>query len=118
MIRILFVDDDSDYLEVTSELLQRVYGHRVTSVEDLGSALAEARSSRFDCLVTDKNLGRSRGVMPLLDFMQSERPGVPVIICSGEPGEHVKRELYCQGFVYKPYAVDELPGLIKRLVVK
>ncbi|MFH1294326.1 MAG: hypothetical protein ABIH90_00095, partial [Candidatus Aenigmatarchaeota archaeon] len=63
--------------------------------------IAEARSTPFDYLITDKNIGGHRGIVPLLDVMQQERPHVPVILCSAEDGEQAVKELYCHEFVRK-----------------
>lgn len=101
MSKILLVDDDPDVLKEVTEALNDE-GHFVTSVSDLGSALREARMLKEgNVVVTDKNLGRHRGVEPFLDYLRYEKPEVKVILFSGEPSYRAKQELYCHDFVVK-----------------
>lgn len=98
MATVLLVDDDIDYLEAETEALRELGGFDVSPVSDLAEAIRAARSGTFGILVTDKNIGGHRGLVPLLDFMQQERPETPVLINSAEPDEGVRQHLYCHDF--------------------
>lgn len=115
MARILLVDDDLFYLTGTEELLRRYGDHQVTTAQDLGQALSEVRASRYDVVITDKNLGGSRGVLPLLEFLKDERPETKVVLNTAEPhSSRLKEELCFSRFHYKPDC--RLPEVISRLV--
>jgi len=115
MIRVLLVDDDLDYLEGETGLLRRSDSGEidVTPVNELGEAICAVRSGSFDILVTDKNIGGHRGLIPLLTVMKEERPSIPVIINSAEPDTGVQRELYCHGFNDK--IRDRSEGLVAKI---
>ena len=79
-------------------------------------AIREARTGSFDVLLTDKNLGRHRGIEPLLRVMQEERPSIPVIISSAEDGTQARKELYCHDYIEKDVSdfLGRLQAAIKR----
>ncbi len=101
MTTILFIDDDPRVPRDWRKIL-KPSGYRIISALDLPEGMRRAEEGGYDILVTDKNLGGvHRGVRPLLDYMERERPFVPVIIHSGEPGTSAKKELYCTEFTSK-----------------
>ena len=63
MATILWVDDEPEMQEVHGENLHDEYGHSVIAVTTLDEALRAAKATRFDLLVTDKNLGAHRGIL-------------------------------------------------------
>jgi predicted glycosyltransferase len=68
------------------------------------------KSGSYDFVIVDKNLGTHRGVSPLLDFLQEERPDTKVVLFSAEDGIRAKKELYCHAFVSKiSVHYDNLP---------
>ena len=115
MPRILLVDDNNTGRRAVHKFLSRL-GYDVFSVPNLKEALVEAKTSSFDLLITDKNLGGwRRGVRPLLDYMQEERPGVPVLLASGEDGRQAQKELYCHGFFRKSSGSERLAAVVSEL---
>jgi DNA-binding NtrC family response regulator len=97
MVRVLVIDDEPSVLQ-SAKLLLGSAGYSVIVASNLAQGLREAKGSRFDILWTDKNIGRHRGLVPLLDYMESEKVGVPVVISSGEDGWQAVKELYCHAF--------------------
>jgi DNA-binding NtrC family response regulator len=97
---ILMVDDADYLLPAACRELEHMGYFAMTAV-GLRQGLEMARECPFDLLITDKNLGRQRGVVPLLDYMKEEKPHVPVLIFSGEDGKQARKELYCHGFAVK-----------------
>jgi len=102
---ILMVDDATYLLSTVRDELEDM-GYFVITAASLKEGLVIAREYNFDLLITDKNLGYNRGVVPLLDYMSEEKPFVPVLLFSGEDGKQARKELYCHGFAEKA-ACDE-----------
>lgn len=81
-LAVLVVDDDPLVLENTSALLEDL-GYRVTAVDNAEAALCLLRAQgNFDILVTDHMMPGMTGAQ-LADTLQTERPGMPVLLVSG-----------------------------------
>ncbi|MCQ2028476.1 response regulator [Stutzerimonas zhaodongensis] len=81
-LTVLVVDDDALVLENTSALLEDL-GYSVTAVDSALAALSLLRGrSHFDILVTDHMMPGMTGAQ-LADTLQTERPGLPVLLVSG-----------------------------------
>ena len=101
MTTLLIVDDNENYRREMGEYFQNK-GYHVQRVADLRAALIEVQYLQpGDLVVTDKNLGEHRGIIPLLNYLQSEKPDVKVIIASGEVSLYATKELYHHGFYQK-----------------
>lgn len=99
MIKVLIVDDCEDVLDADKMYLSKYF--QIVTASNLRDALIVTKNESIDVLVTDKNIWGHRGVLPLLDYMQHEKPYVPVIIHSGEDGYRARKELYCHAFLEK-----------------
>ena len=115
MANILVVDDEPLILKTTCDIL-RDKGHSVTAVAAPDEALRCTKSLTYDLIITDKNLGSHRGVTPLLDYLQEERPYTKVLLISAEDGRQAKRELYCNDFYSKFDGFNGFIDLVDRLV--
>ncbi len=79
--RILLVDDQADVREGVAEML-RSMGHQVSAVDGGPAALALARRSRFDVVVTDVGMPGMNG-LEVAERLRTLAPAVPVILLSG-----------------------------------
>jgi len=100
MADILVVDDEEDSAYAARRLLE-CRGHSVEVQHGLADALRAVKSARYDIVVTDKNLGGRRGVVPLLDYLEEERPDTVVVLYSAEDMIQARRELKADVFVSK-----------------
>ncbi|HAM72339.1 MAG TPA: hypothetical protein DCM86_11905, partial [Verrucomicrobiales bacterium] len=84
--RILIVDDEAGIARFAARLLTRL-GYHPTAVVDPVEALDRflAAPGEFDALVTDLTMPRLTGV-DLARRILAERPGLPVIFCTGNRG--------------------------------
>jgi len=115
MAYILFVEDDKKNRETHAELF-RLEGHIVKEAPNLESALEEAKYlTEGSVVITDKNLGSHRGIFPLLNYLEENKPDVKVILYSGEVNEFARRELYCHAFFQKGDDIEELLNMISQL---
>ncbi|WP_181687257.1 ATP-binding protein [Halorhabdus salina] len=96
-IRVLHVDDDPDFLERTSTMLD-AEGDRLT-VETASSgakALEMLGEGRFECIVSEYELPGRDG-LELLDAVRSEYPDVPFILYTARGSEGVASEAISAG---------------------
>jgi len=100
MADVLVVDDDEFGAYAIRRLLEQS-GHSVEVQHGLAGALRSVRSLRYDAVVTDKNLGGHRGVVPLLDYLHEECPGTKVVLYSAEDMTQARKELPADAFVSK-----------------
>ena len=109
MHTILLVDDEPNYLIVLSELLIDS-GHEVFTAASGEEALAQARSSDLDVVVTDMQMPGMDG-MALLAAIKEINPHLPVIIITAfAEVEKAVKAMQAGAFSYlaKPFANDEL----------
>ena len=79
--KIFLVDDDSDFLQETSELLSEV-GYTTETCQDPHLALEGIKSFQPDCVLLDMRMPSLDG-QDLLLLIRRRHPDLAVIICSG-----------------------------------
>ncbi|MBN8227562.1 response regulator [Corallococcus macrosporus] len=88
MSTILLVDDDTEILEILSEVLG-LLGHRTLLAQDGEQALALALRERPDLVVTDCMMPRMTGVELCTALAQvKEFQGLPIIMHSASQNPH------------------------------
>jgi DNA-binding response OmpR family regulator len=108
-IRLLLVDDESDFLTAYT----RRFARRNVDVTCVGSgreALDAVRLKRFDAVVLDVMMPGMSGIETLRQLKKLE-PDLPVIILTGHANsEALVQGLSCGAFDYmlKPVGTDEL----------
>ncbi len=118
---LLLVDDEEVVLEVGQELLEAL-GYRVLTGKDGKEAVETYKKKQddIDCVVLDM-------VMPTMgggeayDRMKEINPDIKVLLSSGysidgEATEILKRG--CNGFIQKPFRMNELAEKIREIVEK
>ncbi|MFB6207558.1 MAG: response regulator [Haloglomus sp.] len=97
VIRVLHVDDDREFAELTGATLERT--HDSFTVETAGSA-AEAMErlseAEFDCVVSDYDMPGQDGIA-FLDAVRAEAPDLPFILFTGKGSEQVASEAISAG---------------------
>ena len=86
--KILYVDDDIDSRMIVSAYLRNL-GYQVATADEAGAALRLMRRNRPDAVVLDTNLIDMDGPQ-LLERLEREQPGVPIILYS-EMSPHSKK---------------------------
>ncbi len=114
--RILLVDDDKKVAFMVRHMLEKL-GYQVTCILESPKALHLFRESpgAFDLVITDLTMPGLTGY-ELSDKISRERPGIPIVLCTGF-GEHINRKKYydhgVRGFLNKPVSVKEVSYLIR-----
>ena len=88
MSTILLVDDEPEFLDLYTEVLEQM-DHRVVRAHDGHEALALAHVRRPDLVVTDWQMPRMSGVELCQCLLQDEEfQGIPIIMHSAERDPH------------------------------
>ena len=120
MFEILVVDDEADICWALESAL-RDAGFRVTPVNEGLGAIREVTERSFDAAIVDVELPGKSG----LEVSQQIRkldPGLKVVLISGyhyaddQPIQTVIREGGCEGFISKPFDLDEVSALLRRVI--
>lgn len=125
MARILIVDDDPDFHDFLSVLLE-LEGYEVRSAYDGASALEQLAEDEIDLVLLDVLMPGMDGFDVLTALTREDRPEPerkvpPVIFVSAlADDKHVRRGLSLGGIHYisKPLDVLELMGTIKEILAE
>jgi CheY-like chemotaxis protein len=95
---ILFVDDDTAFLQLTGELMQQASsgGWQVIMADNPARALGALKEHNFDMIVVDERMP----VMSGLQFVRLARarfPNVPIVVLTGHADQHTKDDLAREG---------------------
>lgn len=115
MATVLIVEDDAQTARMLSMLLE-LEGHRPVVCPTPEEALTCLREARPEVVVMDFYLGRRRAP----DLLQAIRAdpalqSVRVIVVSGDDQETAARQAGADCFLLKPFAMEELLGVIRAL---
>jgi DNA-binding NtrC family response regulator len=115
---VLLVDDEPELRRLLHRTLSRA-GFEVVDAENGRVALEAARLTRFDAVISDVRMP-CMGGMELLERLQLEAPGLPVVLISGSL-ELTDREgaiaLGAFDFLPKPIQLTEVNEVALRAVV-
>ena len=116
--QLLVVEDDEILLDTYLELLEPHY--RVLAAATLKDALALARETRVDLILTDFHLGTEPGtalVRALED--DADRPPIPIVMITGDASVRTRAmELGVDAFLTKPVLAAALLETVKLALVR
>ncbi|MGD9158057.1 MAG: response regulator [Desulfobacteraceae bacterium] len=120
-IRLLLVDDDINLLELTSQLLFRK-GYLVTPVTGSSEAITilNINHGAYDVVVTDLCMPENNGI-ELAIMIKTISADIPVILHTGKIDLIDERQIALAGIaevITKPYRVEELDKIIKKVLKK
>lgn len=117
--QILFIDDETEIVDVGQQALE-LLGYHVETRTSAREALALFQSDprRFDLVITDMTMPGLTGDQ-LAVKLKEIRKEIPIILCTGYH-QGISRErvesLGIEGFIKKPYKIEKLVGMIRRLI--
>ena len=120
--RISVINDNPQFLDLMSAILDEDAGYEVALFTGEATTMAELAASTPDLIVVDLLLGGASGwEIVALSRADPRLAGVPIIICSADVIALRARdtELKQIGGVHvlaKPFGIDELTGLVERLI--
>jgi len=116
---ILIVDDNPDLLSVLVSLLE-LSGHTIYSADRYEEALEVIETKKPQLAVLDYHLAARGQGLGMLEVIRS-RPdlsGIKVIMISGLDAEDECRSKGADGFLQKPFELDDLLAEMTRLGVE
>jgi DNA-binding response OmpR family regulator len=115
---ILVVDDEAMLLRLATRVLERA-GYRVLTAADGAEALERfgPAGEGIDLVLLDLTLPRLPGAQ-VLARMGALRPGVPVIISSGDGSRSLDQFPGAGALLAKPYLPDQLCTLVRELLAR
>ncbi|HVO35983.1 MAG TPA: response regulator [Gemmatimonadales bacterium] len=122
MARVLVAEDDADVRRVVGRVLARL-GHEVHDVADGTAALRLIAEMPFDLVITDVYMATVDG-LELLERMQQQHLGVPVVVMSGggfKSRQYVLKIAASCGasaILEKPFTLNELRAAVEPLLQK
>jgi CheY-like chemotaxis protein len=117
-IRIMVVDDEHTMASMLTELLS-MHGATVATFTESPQALLTFQKDphAVDIVITDETMPSLAG-MDMANLMLQERPGLPIVLCTGF-SEHATAELAAHegiaAFMRKPLNIPELIEHIRKL---
>lgn len=116
--KIMMVDDDEELREYIKASLSPSY--KVVTMPDAESALKELSEKQPDLIVTDIRMEGIDGLALLRRIKGNmATQHIPVILCSSEGGSDVRVKGWksgADGYLSKPFTIDELDGMISGLL--
>ena len=96
-IRVLHVDDDPDFRELTAQLLEREDDRiTVTTAADPAEGREHLQSEEFDCVVSDFDMPGESGIA-FLETVRADHPDLPFILFTGKGSEEVASDAVSAG---------------------
>jgi PAS domain S-box-containing protein len=117
-IRVLHVDDDHSFCELTATYLERE--HDQLSVESATTArngLNRLTEMSFDCVVSDYDMPGQNGI-EFLDAVRDSHPDLPFILFTGKGSEEVAAEAIAAGateYIQKSGDSSQYTVLVNRI---
>jgi two-component system, cell cycle sensor histidine kinase and response regulator CckA len=110
------VDDDQFMLQMTEDILTRL-GYRSLTATDGQAAidLFQARHAEIDLVLLDLMLPKVSGDA-VFEQIRKVKPGMAVLLISGFKRDPRIADLIargCDGFLNKPYSIEELANAIR-----
>lgn len=112
MVHILLVEDEPHIRHLIGSVLKQL-GYHVTKADDGLTALGILKKSSPDLVLTDLNMPQMDGLQ-LIEMLNAEKPGLPVIAISAFPDKRVEAEQKgVRHFLAKPFAYKQLIDIVE-----
>ncbi|MDY6764352.1 MAG: PAS domain-containing protein [Halobacteria archaeon] len=117
-IRVLHVDDDVEFLTLTSDFLKdHVDDLDVTTVTKVAEGLEILQEREIDCVVSDYDMPEING-LSFLEKVRSEHPDMPFILFTGKGSEEIASEAISAGvtdYLQKKSGTEQYELLANRI---
>ncbi|MFC6615879.1 PAS domain S-box protein [Halopenitus salinus] len=117
-VRILHVDDDPAFLDLTATFLRReIEGVSVVTESSVPAGLERVRSESIDCVISDYEMPELTG-LEFLERVRAVDPDVPFILFTGKGSEEIASEAISAGvtdYIQKGGGSDQYAVLANRI---
>jgi CheY-like chemotaxis protein len=112
--RVLVVDDDDELAEVVRQVLHDA-GYSVATVRHGAAALELVRHVAPDLILLDLTMPIMDGWSFAAQYRRIAKEGAHIVLLTGNPqAAEIARVLGADGYVSKPFAIDDLLGVVHR----
>lgn len=115
--KILIVDDNPNMSVLLSDILE-IFEYEGSQAGDGREALDKLKSNDYDMVFTDLRMPKMDGI-DLLKAIKDIKPDLPVVIITGYSVGETQNLLVSQkadGFLNKPFKVNEIKELLERIL--
>jgi PAS domain S-box-containing protein len=117
-IRVLHVDDEPDFAELTADFLKREYdGFAIETAMSVSEGLEHLSQEDFDCIISDYDMPGQNGI-EFLKSVRKDAPDLPFVLFTGKGSEEVASEAISAGvtdYLQKESGTDQYTVLANRL---
>ncbi len=119
MAKILIVDDDREFLESMTTILEDE-GHSYIATADSKTVEKKVRSYRPNLVILDLFLKDDNGKNIAADLKKTfDTKSIPILLVScSDKVEKISRQIFVEGYLHKPFSSRELTNLVSSLVIK
>ena len=120
--RISVVNDNADFLELMSAILDEDAGYEVSLFDGQETSVAMLADSEPDLIIVDLLLGKVSGwELVTLSRAEPRLADTPIVVCSADVSSLREREPELAAVaklhvLRKPFSIDQLTELVERLV--
>ncbi len=115
--KVLIVDDNINMSSLLGDILE-VFQCQSTQANDGEEALRLLKEEEYDLVITDMRMPKMSG-LDLLRFVKDNYPKLPVVVISGfnlGPPQDAMVADIADGFLNKPFKVEDIEKLLKKLL--
>lgn len=112
--RVLVIDDDDELAEVVRQVLREA-GHSVATVRHGAAALELVRHVAPDLILLDLSMPIMDGWSFVAQYRRIANEGARVVLLTANvQAQEIARTLGADGYITKPFDVDELIAIVGR----
>ena len=111
---VLVVDDDAS-LRLLCRVNLELDGYRVIEAREVGEAEELLRTEAVDLVLLDVHVGPESGI-ELMRSVREHRGAPPVVLVTGSVRLDAETQAEADGVVSKPFRLEELLGVVGRLL--
>jgi CheY-like chemotaxis protein len=113
--KVLIVEDNPNMSSLLADILQQCFDLKSEKAQDGQEALDILKNRTFDLVITDLMMPKMDGKELLRNVKQSF-PHLPVVLITGYEAEfNPEEEPRPDGFLLKPFKVQQIDEVLKRL---
>jgi DNA-binding response OmpR family regulator len=111
---VLVVDDDAS-LRLLCRVNLELDGYRVLEAREVSEAHATLRREAVDLVLLDVHIGPASGI-ELMRSVRDEGRAPPIVLVTGSARLDADTQAEADGVVTKPFRLEELRGIVHRLL--